>query len=51
MDHIQRARVRAGDPEAFGMLFDDYARAVYNLAFRLTGCPEAVMARVEVSVA
>ena len=37
MDHIQRARVRAGDPEAFGMLFDDYARAVYNLAFRLTG--------------
>src|ERR1700750_2897849 len=37
MDHIQRARVRAGDPDAFGMLFDDYARAVYNLAFRLTG--------------
>src|SRR6185437_14828997 len=30
-------RIRAGDPDAFGTLFDDYARAVYNLAFRLTG--------------
>lgn len=33
----QRARVRAGDQEAFGVLFEDYARAVYNHAFRLTG--------------
>ncbi|GGL50454.1 RNA polymerase sigma factor [Planomonospora parontospora] len=32
-----RARVRAGDPDAFGRLFDDYARSVYNHAFRLTG--------------
>jgi RNA polymerase sigma factor (sigma-70 family) len=31
-----RARIRAGDPDAFGMLFDEYARAVYNLGFRLT---------------
>jgi RNA polymerase sigma factor (sigma-70 family) len=32
-----RARVCAGDPDAFGMLFDEYGRAVYNLAFRMTG--------------
>src|SRR5215469_11716637 len=32
-----RARLRAGDPDAFGVLFDEYARAVYNLGFRLTG--------------
>ena len=32
-----RARVRVGDPAAFSMLFDEYSRAVYNLAFRLTG--------------
>lgn len=32
-----RARIRAGDPGAFGSLFDDHARAVYNHAFRLTG--------------
>jgi RNA polymerase sigma factor (sigma-70 family) len=32
-----RARVRAGDPAAFGQLFDECARAVYNYAFRLTG--------------
>jgi RNA polymerase sigma-70 factor (ECF subfamily) len=31
-----RARLRAGDQHAFGDLFDDYARAVYNHAFRLT---------------
>jgi RNA polymerase sigma factor (sigma-70 family) len=31
-----RARLRAGDPDAFGVLFDEYARAVYNLGFRLT---------------
>jgi RNA polymerase sigma factor (sigma-70 family) len=33
----QRARIRAGDPEEFGRLFDECARAVYNQAFRLTG--------------
>ncbi|MER6173287.1 RNA polymerase sigma factor [Streptosporangium sp. NPDC001681] len=32
-----RARVRAGDPDAFSQLFDDHARSVYNHAFRLTG--------------
>lgn len=32
-----RARVRAGDPEAFRGLFDEHARAVYNHGFRLTG--------------
>ncbi|WFE26650.1 sigma-70 family RNA polymerase sigma factor [Solwaraspora sp. WMMD791] len=31
-----RARARAGDAAAFGELFDRYARAVYNHAFRLT---------------
>ncbi len=31
-----RTRVRAGDPSAFGELFDSCARAVYNHAFRLT---------------
>jgi len=33
----ERARIRAGDPLAFGQLFDEYARSVYNHAFRLTG--------------
>ena len=32
-----RAQVRAGDPDAFGVLFDECGRAVYNLAFRMTG--------------
>jgi RNA polymerase sigma-70 factor (ECF subfamily) len=32
-----RARVRAGDPDAFRELFDEHVRAVYNHAFRLTG--------------
>jgi RNA polymerase sigma factor (sigma-70 family) len=32
-----RARIRAGDPEAFRVLFDDHAQAVYNHAYRLTG--------------
>jgi len=31
-----RARLRAGDPDAFGVLFDEYTHAVYNLGFRLT---------------
>jgi DNA-directed RNA polymerase specialized sigma24 family protein len=31
-----RARLRAGDPDAFGALYDEYAHAVYNLGFRLT---------------
>jgi RNA polymerase sigma-70 factor (ECF subfamily) len=37
MELSLRARVRAGDPDAFGVLFDECARAVYNHAFRLTG--------------
>ena len=37
MEPTLRAGVRAGDPEAFGALFDDCAAAVYNHAFRLTG--------------
>ncbi|WP_420000470.1 RNA polymerase sigma factor [Streptomyces boninensis] len=32
-----RERIRAGDADAFGELFDAYARAVYNHAYRLTG--------------
>jgi hypothetical protein len=37
VDPNLRSRLRAGDPDAFGVLFDSYARAVYNLGFRLTG--------------
>jgi RNA polymerase sigma factor (sigma-70 family) len=37
MEPSLRGRVREGDPDAFGVLFDDHSRAVYNLAFRLTG--------------
>ncbi|WP_415951274.1 RNA polymerase sigma factor [Streptomyces sp. KLOTTS4A1] len=37
MDRNLRGRVRSGDHEAFAELFDAYARAVYNHAFRLTG--------------
>jgi RNA polymerase sigma-70 factor (ECF subfamily) len=31
-----RVRVRAGDPDAFGELFDEHAGAVYNQGYRLT---------------
>jgi RNA polymerase sigma factor (sigma-70 family) len=37
VDPNLRSRLRAGDPDAFGVLFDSYARAVYNVGFRLTG--------------
>lgn len=37
MEPNLRARLRAGDPDAFGVLFGQYAGAVYNLGFRLTG--------------
>jgi RNA polymerase sigma factor (sigma-70 family) len=33
----ERGRIRAGDPAAFGRLFDEHSRAVYNHAFRLNG--------------
>ena len=36
MEPNLRARIRAGDPDAFGLIFDEYARAVYSLGFRLT---------------
>ncbi len=32
-----RGRVHAGDPDAFRELFDEHARSVYNLGFRVTG--------------
>ncbi|MEU4898479.1 RNA polymerase sigma factor [Streptomyces sp. NPDC044780] len=32
-----RARIRAGDREAFAELYESYARTVYNHAYRLTG--------------
>ncbi|MCI3904320.1 RNA polymerase sigma factor [Streptomyces spectabilis] len=32
-----RVRIRGSDPDAFGELFDTYARSVYNHAYRLTG--------------
>lgn len=37
METNLRVRVRDGDRQAFGELFDAYARSVYNHAFRLTG--------------
>ena len=37
MELSLRTRVRAGDQDAFGALFRQNARAVYNHAFRLTG--------------
>jgi RNA polymerase sigma-70 factor (ECF subfamily) len=37
MEPSLRVRVRHGDPDAFGVLFDEHSRVVYNLAFRLTG--------------
>lgn len=36
MESSLRARIQAGDPRAFAELFDEYARSVYNHAFRLT---------------
>ncbi|WP_345366524.1 RNA polymerase sigma factor [Actinoallomurus liliacearum] len=37
MEISMRARVRAGDPDAFRRLFDEHVRSVYNHGFRLTG--------------
>jgi RNA polymerase sigma-70 factor (ECF subfamily) len=37
VDTNLRKRIRAGDHDAFGELFDAYARSVYNHAYRLTG--------------
>lgn len=40
-DHYLWTRVRAGDHQAFGALFDRYADFIYNLAFRRTGSWDA----------
>jgi len=37
VDTNLRTRIHAGDHDAFGELFDAYARSVYNHAYRLTG--------------
>ncbi|MEU6345697.1 RNA polymerase sigma factor [Streptomyces sp. NPDC046977] len=37
MDDDFRARIRAGDEGAFGVLFREHATSVYNYCFRLTG--------------
>ncbi|MFH8812670.1 RNA polymerase sigma factor [Streptomyces hygroscopicus] len=37
METSLRARVRAGDPDAFGQLFDEYASVIYRHSVRLTG--------------
>ncbi|MGK5553842.1 RNA polymerase sigma factor [Actinomadura kijaniata] len=37
MELSARARIRAGDPAAFGDLFDEHARVVYRYAVRVTG--------------
>ncbi|MEU3899082.1 RNA polymerase sigma factor [Streptomyces sp. NPDC045251] len=37
MEHSLRDRVRAGDPEAFGRLFDTFASTVHRHAVRVTG--------------
>ncbi|MFE9680800.1 RNA polymerase sigma factor [Streptomyces sp. NPDC006285] len=37
MDTTLRKRIGTGDHDAFGEIFDAYARSVYNHAYRLTG--------------
>ncbi|MFD8751469.1 RNA polymerase sigma factor [Kitasatospora sp. NPDC059577] len=37
MEQSIRARIRAGDAEAFGQVFEDHARTVYRHAVRMTG--------------
>jgi RNA polymerase sigma factor (sigma-70 family) len=37
MERSFRARIRAGDESAFGTLFQEHGKAVYNHCFRLTG--------------
>ncbi|MFF5583313.1 sigma factor [Streptomyces hygroscopicus] len=37
METSLRARVRAGDPDAFGQLFDENASVIYRHSVRLTG--------------
>ena len=37
MEDSFRARIRAGDADAFGELFDDHAGAIHRYAYRLSG--------------
>jgi RNA polymerase sigma-70 factor (ECF subfamily) len=37
MEPSLRVRVRAGEPDAFGELFDECAQGIYGLALKLTG--------------
>lgn len=37
MNHSLRARIRAGDPEAFRVLFDEHSQTVYRHAVRVLG--------------
>ncbi|WP_051370465.1 RNA polymerase sigma factor [Streptomyces sp. 142MFCol3.1] len=37
MELSLRARLRSGDPEAFGSIFDEHARTVHRYAVRVTG--------------
>ncbi|MEU4084014.1 RNA polymerase sigma factor [Streptomyces aureus] len=37
MEHSLRARLRSGDPDAFGSIFDEHARTVHRYAVRVTG--------------
>jgi RNA polymerase sigma factor (sigma-70 family) len=37
MEHSFRARIRAGDADAFSERFDDHARAIPRYAYRVTG--------------
>lgn len=39
MEDSFRARVRAGDADAFATLFDEFAQAIYRYACRVTGDP------------
>jgi RNA polymerase sigma factor (sigma-70 family) len=41
MEDSFRARIRAGDADAFGTLFDEYARVIYRYTCRVTGDPAA----------
>ena len=36
-DSVLWSRARAGDPDAFGLLFQRHARAIYNYCFRRVG--------------
>ncbi len=35
------ARLRAEDPAAFSLLYDNYSAAVYGIALRIVGCEQS----------